>query len=45
MACAIAALSSEGPVTIKGPEAVNKSYPDFWNDLIHLQVRLQSVNQ
>ncbi|HZH99518.1 MAG TPA: 3-phosphoshikimate 1-carboxyvinyltransferase [Flavisolibacter sp.] len=45
MACAIAALGGEGPVTIEGPEAVNKSYPDFWNDLIHLQVHLQSVHQ
>jgi 3-phosphoshikimate 1-carboxyvinyltransferase len=43
MACAIASLSGEGPVTIEGPDAVNKSYPDFWNDLIHLQVHLQRV--
>ena len=30
MAAAIAATAREGPVTILGAEAVNKSYPDFW---------------
>lgn len=33
MACAIAALNAEGESTIINAEAVNKSYPDFWNDL------------
>ena len=30
MAAAIAATASSGPVTIRGAEAVAKSYPDFW---------------
>lgn len=33
MAAAIAALNAEGPVNINGANAVNKSYPDFFNDL------------
>jgi 3-phosphoshikimate 1-carboxyvinyltransferase len=32
MAAAIAACVCDGPVTIKGAEAVDKSYPDFWKD-------------
>lgn len=30
MACAAAALNASGPVKITGAEAVNKSYPEFW---------------
>ena len=30
MAAAIAATASSSPVTIRGAEAVKKSYPDFW---------------
>ncbi len=33
MAAAIAALSADGPVHINGAEAVNKSYPGFFDDL------------
>ena len=29
MACAVAALKADGPVTIAGAQAINKSYPDF----------------
>ncbi len=32
MALAIAATKASGPVTISGAEAVNKSYPMFWED-------------
>ena len=32
MSAAIAATACQGPVTILGAEAVNKSYPDFWRD-------------
>lgn len=32
MAAGIAACVCDGPVTIRGAEAVNKSYPAFWND-------------
>ncbi len=40
MACAIVALRSSGTVKIKDAEAVNKSYPDFFN---HLQLLGASV--
>jgi len=33
MACAVAALRADGPVTIEEAEAINKSYPDFYEDL------------
>lgn len=36
MAGAVLALKAEGDVTIDGAEAVNKSYPDFYNDLAKL---------
>ncbi len=32
MSAAIAATACQGPVTILGAEAVNKSYPGFWRD-------------
>ena len=32
MAAAIAATRSAAPVTILGAEAVQKSYPSFWED-------------
>lgn len=38
MACAIAALGADGEVTIEEAEAVNKSYPQFWQHLQRLQV-------
>ena len=33
MACAVAALRASGPVMIEGAEAINKSYPGFFEDL------------
>jgi len=33
MACAVAALRAEGPVTIEEADAINKSYPDFYEHL------------
>ena len=36
MAAAIAATRASGPVTILGAEAVQKSYPTFWEDYRHL---------
>ncbi len=33
MACSVAALNAEGETTIEKAEAVNKSYPDFFEDL------------
>jgi 3-phosphoshikimate 1-carboxyvinyltransferase len=40
MACAVSALKAEGPVVIHGAEAVNKSYPQFWEHLQKLNVRV-----
>jgi 3-phosphoshikimate 1-carboxyvinyltransferase len=37
MACAVAALKSNGEIVIEGAEAVNKSYPAFWQHLQQLQ--------
>jgi 3-phosphoshikimate 1-carboxyvinyltransferase len=41
MACAVAALGAEGEVTIDVAEAVNKSYPQFYNHLSSLQASLK----
>jgi len=38
MACAVAALSANGDVEIENAEAVNKSYPNFFDDLYKMQV-------
>jgi 3-phosphoshikimate 1-carboxyvinyltransferase len=37
MACAIAALRANGEVVIEAAEAVNKSYPQFWQHVQQLQ--------
>ena len=37
MACAVAALVADGDTTIDVAEAVNKSYPQFWEHLQQLQ--------
>ena len=42
MAAAIAASICTGPVTITGAEAVNKTYPGFFNDLGRLR---QNINR
>ncbi len=36
MACAVAALKATGKMTIEHAEAIDKSYPDFYNHLISL---------
>ncbi|MEP6615823.1 MAG: 3-phosphoshikimate 1-carboxyvinyltransferase [Ginsengibacter sp.] len=41
MATAVAGLGANGPVIIQQAEAVEKSYPGFFNDLVHLNVSLQ----
>jgi 3-phosphoshikimate 1-carboxyvinyltransferase len=33
MACAVASLKAEGQTEIEDADAVNKSYPDFYEDL------------
>ena len=40
MACGIAALSADGPITITDAEAVNKSYTDFFMHLQHLGAKV-----
>ncbi len=40
MSAAIATSVCKNSVTIQGAEAVNKSYPDFWKDMITLGVTL-----
>jgi 3-phosphoshikimate 1-carboxyvinyltransferase len=40
MACGIAALSADAPITITDAEAVNKSYTDFFLDLQHLGAKV-----
>ena len=37
MACAIAALKADGPVTIESSQAINKSYPLFFEHLQQIQ--------
>jgi 3-phosphoshikimate 1-carboxyvinyltransferase len=41
MACAIAALCAEGETTIQDAEAINKSYPAFYDHLQKLKAHLQ----
>ena len=36
MACAVAALKADGPVSIAEAEAINKSYPNFYEHLMQL---------
>lgn len=36
MACAVAALKADGPVTIEEAEAINKSYPAFYEHIARL---------
>ncbi len=40
MACGVAALCADGPVTISDAEAVNKSYTDFYGHLQHLGAKV-----
>ena len=44
MAMAVAALGANGPVIIEDAEAINKSYPDFYQHIISLgaEVKLQT---
>ncbi|MDQ6609656.1 MAG: 3-phosphoshikimate 1-carboxyvinyltransferase [Bacteroidota bacterium] len=41
MACAVAALGADGDVMIEDAEAVNKSYPQFWEHLKCLGVNIK----
>jgi 3-phosphoshikimate 1-carboxyvinyltransferase len=44
MACGIAALKADGDVLIEGAEAVNKSYPLFWQHMKSLGAALSLKN-
>jgi len=41
MSIAVAALRADGPVVINGAEAVNKSYPHFFEDLESLGIKVE----
>jgi 3-phosphoshikimate 1-carboxyvinyltransferase len=41
MACAVACLQGDFPVIIRNPEAVKKSYPDFFVDLKKLNAKVE----
>lgn len=43
MACAVAALRSDGQVTIEDADAVNKSFPDFYEKLKELGVSIGKI--
>jgi 3-phosphoshikimate 1-carboxyvinyltransferase len=43
MACATAAIRASGPIRISAAEAVNKSYPEFWNHWQKLGGRVQAI--
>ena len=45
MACAIAGLTANGTVVIENAEAINKSYPDFYQDLTALSVSIKLIEQ
>jgi len=45
MALAIAGTKATSPVTISGAEAINKSYPNFFNDLQKLGVVLETIKE
>jgi 3-phosphoshikimate 1-carboxyvinyltransferase len=40
MACAVAGLKAEGPVSISEAEAINKSYPNFYEHLMQLGAKV-----
>lgn len=44
MACAVAALKANGEVIIEGAEAVDKSYPQFWEHLKCLGTNVKAGN-
>ena len=45
MAVAVAALRANGPIQIEKAEAINKSYPDFFNDLASLGVSVHELDK
>ena len=45
MACAVAALNADGETRIEAAEAINKSYPDFFEDLEKLGANVSLSNK
>ncbi|MBN9380730.1 MAG: 3-phosphoshikimate 1-carboxyvinyltransferase [Chitinophagaceae bacterium] len=45
MACAVAALRAEGDTTIEEAQAINKSYPDFYDHLQQLGAEVNNKTQ
>jgi 3-phosphoshikimate 1-carboxyvinyltransferase len=45
MAMAVVALRAAGPVQIENADAINKSYPDFFNDLTKLGVSVHELDK
>ena len=45
MACAVAALRAKGETMIEEAEAINKSYPDFYDDLATLGAGIKIKQQ
>ncbi len=45
MATAVAALRAAGPVQIEKADAINKSYPDFFDDLTKLGVSVHVLDK
>jgi 3-phosphoshikimate 1-carboxyvinyltransferase len=45
MATAVAALRSEGPVMIEKAEAINKSYPAFFEDLAKMGASIHILDK
>jgi 3-phosphoshikimate 1-carboxyvinyltransferase len=43
MACAVAALKAKGETTIENAEAINKSYPDFYDHLQKLNAKVSKA--
>ncbi|RLI29204.1 3-phosphoshikimate 1-carboxyvinyltransferase [Candidatus Bathyarchaeota archaeon] len=45
MACAVAALKAQGETVIRNASCVNKSYPDFYEDLKNLGVDVKAITR
>ncbi len=45
MACAVAGLKTNGEVVIEEAEAINKSYPDFYEHLKKLGTRIETIER
>lgn len=44
MALTLAALNASEPVMLEGAECVNKTYPEFYTDMLSLGVNMDSIN-